>query len=257
MKTPCLDGMTSGFYQKHWGMVGTDVCNGVQHLLISGQMLRKINYTHVTLIPKVKDATMMTQLRSISLCNVIYKILANVLTNKLNIILPRIISPTQSAFIPGRLISDNYLVAAEVAHYMYKRSSGPNGLMALKLDISKAYDQVEWSFLEALMYRMGFSERWIRLVMLCVTTVSYSFKVNGNPVGYVHPKRGICQGDPLSPYFFVICVEGLSVLLRKVEFNGELQGIKVCHEAPSIHHLFLTDDSFYLLVVLLVSADRL
>ena len=82
-------------------------------------------------------------------------------------ILPHVISPTQSAFVPGRLISDNYLVAAEVAHYMHKRASGSKGLMAVKLDISKAYDRVEWKFLEAVMHRLGFSDRWISMVMLC------------------------------------------------------------------------------------------
>lgn len=112
-------------------------------MVLSGQILRKINYTHVTLIPKVKEVMKMSQLRPISLCNVIYKIMAKVLTNRLKSVLPLIISPTQSAFIPGRLISDNYLVAAEVAHYMHKRSSGMNGFMALKLDVSKAYDRLE------------------------------------------------------------------------------------------------------------------
>lgn len=147
--------MTPGFYKKHWGIVGSDVCKGVREMVSSGQILRKINYTHVTLIPKVKKAVQMTQLRPISLCNMLYKIMAKVLTNRLKCILPNIISPTQSAFIPGRLIFDNYLVAAEVAQYMHKRSLGMNGLMALKLDVNKAYDRVEWKLLEGIMERMG------------------------------------------------------------------------------------------------------
>ena len=138
-KTPDPNGMSPGFYQKHWGVVGFDVCNRVRNMLISGHFLRKINYTHVTLIPKVKEVMKMMQLRPISLCNVIHKIVAKVLTNRLKAILPSIIAPTQSAFIPGRLISDNYLITVEVAHYMHKRSSGSKGLMALKLDISKAW----------------------------------------------------------------------------------------------------------------------
>lgn len=86
--------------------------------------------------------------------------------------------------------------------------------MALKLDISKAYDHIEWSFMEQMMRKLGFAEGWISLVMMCVTTVTYSFKLNGEHVGYVHPKIGIGQGDPLSPFFFVLCVEGLSMLFE-------------------------------------------
>lgn len=193
-------------------------------MLSSGQILRKINYIHVTLIPKVKKALKMTQLRPISLCNVLYKIMVRVLTNRSKCILPHIISSTQSAFIPGRLISDNYLVAAEVAHFMHKRSSGMNGLMTLKLDVSKAYDRVEWKFLEAIMERMGFSPTWIQLVMLCVSSMTYSFKLNGEPVGYIQPGRGIRQRDPLWPYLFVMCAKGFSALLTRAESQGAYRG---------------------------------
>ncbi|KAM1909716.1 hypothetical protein ACFX13_038443 [Malus domestica] len=186
----------------------------------------------------------MSQLQPISLWTLIYKIMAKVLTNRFKSILLRIISPTQSAFILGRLISDNYLVAMEVAYYMHKRSSGMNGLMALKLDVSKAYDRLKWNFLEAIMIRMGFSTSWVRMIMLCVTTLTYSFKVNGEPVGYVQLRRGIRQGDPLSPYLFVMCAEGLLTLLIRAESIGALHGIKVGRSAPSIHHLFFAYDSF-------------
>lgn len=131
--------------------------------------------------------------------------MVKVLANLLKLILPCIISPTQSTFISGRLISDNYLMAAEVAHYMHKRVSGMNGLMARKLDISKAYDLVEWKFLEVMMGRMGFSSTWINMIMLSISTVTYSFKLNGEPVGYVQPGKGIRQGETLSPYLFVLC----------------------------------------------------
>lgn len=134
-KAPGPNGMPLGFYQKHWDVVGLDVCNGIRSLLHSRCIFLKINFTHVTLIPKVKDPTEMSQLCPVSLGNVLYKIAAKVLTNILKFILSQIISPTQSAFVPGRLIS---LVVAEIAHYMHKSNLGWNGVMALKLDISKA-----------------------------------------------------------------------------------------------------------------------
>ncbi|KAM1809552.1 hypothetical protein ACFX12_026443 [Malus domestica] len=127
---------------------------------------------------------------------------------------------------------------------MHKRSSGWNGVMALKLDISKAYDRLEWNFLESIMKCMGFSEEWIRLVMICVSMVTYSFKVNGEPVGFVSPKRGIRQGDPLSPCLFVLCAEGLSAVLRNAEERGLNKGVEICKNAPSISHLLFADDSF-------------
>lgn len=80
-------------------------------------------------------------------------------------------------FVPGRLISNNIIVAAEIAHYMHKRTSGWNGIMALKLDISKAYDHLEWNFLEEMMRRLGSSKGWIWLIMVCITSVSYSFNI--------------------------------------------------------------------------------
>ncbi|XP_050125540.1 uncharacterized protein LOC126602671 [Malus sylvestris] len=139
---PGPDGMTLEFYQKHWPIVGHDICEGVRSLLSSRNMMRKINFTHVTLIPKKSDPTSMTQLRPISLCNVIYKICSKVLTNMLKMFLPNIISPSQSVLISGRLISDNCLVASEIAHAMKKKNSGWNGVMALKLDINRAYDRL-------------------------------------------------------------------------------------------------------------------
>ena len=146
----------------------------------------------------------------------------------------------------GRLITDNILVAFETLHYMKNHNSRNTGFMALKLDMSKAYDRVEWSFLKDVMVRMGFNSKWIALVMECITSVSYSLLMNGEPHGHITPTRGIRQGDPLSPYLFLLCSEGLHRLIQAVANNGDIKGVSICHNGPKLTHLLFADDSLYL-----------
>ena len=113
------------------------------------------------------------------------------MANRLKKILPTLITEHQSAFTKSRLISDNILVAFENLHSMQNHKSNKEGYMVVKLDMSKTYDRVEWSFLEVVMRRMGFTERWIQLMMVGVTSVSYSILVNGEPKGLIKPSRGI------------------------------------------------------------------
>jgi hypothetical protein len=117
------------------------------------------------------------------------------------------------------------------------------GYMRIKLDMSKAYDRVEWSFLEVVMRKMEFSKVWITLIMGCVSSVSYAILVNGQPVGHIKPSRGIRQGDPLSPYLFLLCAEALSALLTRAEKNGVLIGVPTSKKGPTLSHLFFADDS--------------
>ncbi|GLT77195.1 hypothetical protein SLA2020_488040 [Shorea laevis] len=224
-KSPGPDGYAACFYQNHWPLVGDSVRAAVLNFLNTGCMEAELNTTYIALIPKVSPSTKVTEFRPISLCNVLYKLIAKVLANRLKHILPQIISKNQSAFLPGRLISDNVLVAYEALHTMASRMKGKKGYMAIKLDMSKAYDRVEWGFLEAIMRKMGFAEGWISLIMQCVRTVSYSVLVNGSPQGCITPTRGLRQGDPLSPYLFLLCAEGLSSLIRKAEVDGKITGL--------------------------------
>ena len=150
----------------------------------------------------------------ISLNNVLYRIVFKVLANRLKKILPHIISMSQSAFLPDRLITDNVLVAFETMHCINQRSKGKEGLMAIKLDMSKAFDRIEWFCLERIMEKLGFHDRWISLMMMCIKSISYSMLLNGEPKGLIHPTRGIQQGDPISPYLFLLCGEGLSAMLK-------------------------------------------
>ncbi|XP_062014561.1 uncharacterized protein LOC133731126 [Rosa rugosa] len=117
--------------------------------------------------------------------------------------------------------------------------------MVLKLDISKAYDRVEWDFLRAVMLKLGFAEEWVNLIMKCVNSVSFSVLWKGQPVGCFKPTRGIRQGDPISPYLFLFVSEGLSGLLHHADSTALLNGVRVAPNAPSISHLLFADDSLF------------
>ena len=115
--------------------------------------------------------------------------------------------------------------------------------MALKLDMSKAYDWVEWGGLELIMLRMGFHSKWVNTIMHCLTSITYSIRINGVPHGHITPTRGLRQGDSLSPYLFLLCVEGLSSLIQKAALEEKITGISICRRGPQLSHLFFADDS--------------
>ncbi|XP_024190432.1 uncharacterized protein LOC112194424 [Rosa chinensis] len=242
-KSPGPDGMSPFFYQKYWHIVGLDVCLAIRNFLEKGELWAESNFTYICLIPKIKNPTEAAHFRPIALCNVIYRICSKVVANRLKRWLPEIISPLQSAYVPGRLISDNTLVASEVAHFMHKLKSQEEAFFSLKLDISKAYDLLEWPFLQAILTKLGFASRWINMIMKCVTSVSYAILVNGEATATISPTRGIRQGDPLSPYLFILCAEGLSALISQAVQYGTIKGLKMCPQAPVLHHLFFADDS--------------
>ncbi|KAL0409589.1 UNVERIFIED_CONTAM: hypothetical protein Sradi_1893300 [Sesamum radiatum] len=150
LKSLGIDDMSPIFFQKFWHIVGKDVTSCVLNLLNSCIMPQGLNSTHLVLIPKCKNPEYLAQFRPISLCNVIYKIASKTIANRLKLLLDKIISPAQSSFMPGRLISDNIMLAFELNHFLNMKSRGAQGWMALKLDVSKAYDKASHASSQAI-----------------------------------------------------------------------------------------------------------
>jgi exonuclease III len=242
LAAPGPDGLPAKFYHTYWDIVGKDVIKSTLNVLNSNGDPSSFNSTNICLIPKTNNPTQPSDFRPISLCNVTLKIITKTMANRIKTILPDIISTNQSAFVPGRLITDNIIIAHEVFHYLAQTNS-QTGFIGLKTDMAKAYDRLEWSFIRATLESMNFPLTMVNTIMKCVTTVSFSILINGIPTKPFCPQRGLRQGDPLSPYLFILCADVFSALISKAQSNKLIHGIKIVPRAPEITHLLFADDS--------------
>ncbi|MCH84159.1 ribonuclease H protein, partial [Trifolium medium] len=242
LAAPGPDGLPARFYHTYWDIVGKDITREILQVLNHGGNPAPFNDTHICLIPKINKPSVPSEFRPISLCNVTLKIITKTIANRLKTILPNLISHNQSAFVPGRLITDNTLVANEIFHYL-NQTTRQNGYVGIKTDMAKAYDRLEWGFLQATLVSMNFPPKLINTIMRCVTTVSFSILINGSPTKAFLPTRGLRQGDPLSPYLFILCADVLSALISSAQENKLIHGVKIAPRAPEITHLFFADDS--------------
>ena len=177
----------------------------IRKIFIDMVVPEELNKTFITLISKILGPEILSNYRPISLCNTVYKIVSKILVGQLRPFLEKLISPFQAAFVPGRKGTDNTIIVQELIH-MVSRKKGRTGFMAVKIDLEKAYDKLEWGFIRDMLFRVNLPHNLIKLIMNCVSTVSTSIVVNGGALDQIIPSRGIRQGDPLYPYIFILCL---------------------------------------------------
>lgn len=225
-KSPGPDGFQAFFFQKCWDIIGIDLCKAIEASRNVGSILTEINHTFSMLIPKKSNHEGPRDFRPIALCNTIYKILSITLAFRFKSILPKLIYEEQTSFVPGRSILDGITIIQETIH---SAKLNKEACMLMKLDIQKAYDMVNWRLLCKTIEAFGFSRQWINISFKCISTPKISLLINGSPEGYFN--ISIKQGDPISPFLFIIMAEAFGQAITKAQIEGK---IKVVTAAENI-----------------------
>ena len=242
-KAPSPDGFSLAFYHHCWRVVERDVLAVFDEFYQHSKFEKSLNATFIALIPKKNGAFNIRDFRPISLVGSVYKILAQVLANRLKEVLDQLISESQNSFVGGRQILDSVLIANECVDSKVKNKIP--GVIC-KLDIKKAYDHVNWEALLDLLKRMGFGVRWCRWIHTCISTVQFSVLFNGSPTDFFGSSRGLRQGDPLSPMLFLVMMEVFSKMMKRAEGAGLLRGFRVAGRqggGVGVSHLLFADDT--------------
>ncbi|MFS7946370.1 putative RNA-directed DNA polymerase [Helianthus anomalus] len=218
---------------------GDEVTNAVLDFFDNGKLLKQVNHTILALVPKKDTPNTVLDYRPISCYNVLFKCVSKIITDRIKGSLNNLVGINQSAFIPGRKISDNILLTQELMHNYHLNRGPPR--CAFKIDIQKAYDTVSWQFLESILHTFGFHHKMVNWIMTCVTTVSYSLSINGELHGYFAGKRGLRQGDPMSPYLFTLVMEVLTLLLHQTSSHTSFKFHARCSKQKIISVSFADD----------------
>ena len=200
-----------------------------------------LNETLITLIPKIQGSEMLGNYRPISLCNIVYKVITKVVVVRIGPFLDKLVSPLQSTFVPGKKGIDNTIIVQEIVHSISK-AKGKEGFMAIKIDLEKAYDKLEWGFIRERILGFKFPMDLVEIIMSCISIVSTSILFNGGMLEPINPSRGIKQGDPLSRYIFILCMEFLGQLIEGKCSEKLWNPVKVSRSGPSFSHLFFAGD---------------
>ncbi|GKV50258.1 hypothetical protein SLEP1_g56970 [Rubroshorea leprosula] len=241
-KSPGLDGFNFRFIISMWDVIKADIVNFVREFHQHGRLVKGSNASFIVLIPKTENPQAIEEYRPISLIGVTYKIIAKLLANRLQKVLPKVIGEQQMAFIEGRHLVDGAVIANEIMDGVKRKKK--KGFL-FKVDFEKAYDKVCWEFIEYMMMRMGFYATWRKWIQECLESSSVSILVNGSPTNQFPVNKGIRQGDPLSPFLFLIVAEGLNGLLASEVEKGRYKGVEVGSGDVMVMHLQFADDTIF------------
>ncbi|KAJ9561650.1 hypothetical protein OSB04_006810 [Centaurea solstitialis] len=241
-KAPGSDGYSARFFKAAWSVVGEDVSTAIHNFFYRSTLDKELNHTLLCLLPKTPNSSSVTDFRPISCCNVLYKCISKILVNRIKPYLDGLVSRSQSAFIPGRRIVDNILMAHELVVGYHLHAGPPR--CAFKIDIRKAYDMIDWQFLLTMLTGLGFHPALIRWIKEMVSTTSYSISLNGETHGFFKGARGIRQGDPLSPYLFTVVMEGFTMIFKECIREATTFGYHPGCTELEITHLCFADDLF-------------
>lgn len=238
-KSPGPDGYSVEFFRASWDIVGEDIIGAVREFFRNGKLLKDMNTTAIALIPKKPEACSLSDYRPISCCNVVYKLISKIIANRLKPILTECVSPSQAAFLKGRSLGENVLLATELIKD-YNKSSCHKSAM-LKIDIRKAFDTVCWDFVIKVLEAQQFPPMFITWVKECISSPRFSVAINGELAGFFEGKKGLRQGDSISPYIFIMLMDILSRLLDKAQTEGSFRLHPLCSD-PKLTHLVFADD---------------
>ncbi|XP_024634465.1 uncharacterized protein [Medicago truncatula] len=240
-KCPGSDGVNLGFFKDFSDVLKIDLLNFFAEFHRNGKLTKGLNSTFIALIPKVESPQRVADFRPISLVSSVYKILSKVLANRLRKVVGKVVSDSQSAFIKGRQILDGILIANELVDDAKVKKKD---LLLFKVDFEKAYDFVDWGYIDEVMCKMNFLSVWRSWIMECITTATTSVLVNGCPTDEFTLERGLRQGDPLSPFLFLLAAEGLNVMMTALVTNGMFTPYGVgAQDNVLVSHLQFADDT--------------
>ena len=200
-----------------------------------------LNRKNVVLIPKMAGPNSLGNYRLISLYNSVYEIVTKTLVTRIRPYLDKLVSPFQFAFVPRRRSVDNFIVVQEIIHTLSNKK-GRVGYMAIKVNLEKVYDKIEWSFIREVLINANLSQNVISLIMSRVSSVSTSILFNGGNMEPILPSRGIRQGDLLLPYLFILCMEALGYLIKEKCKDKSWTPVKISNNGVAFSHLFFADD---------------